>query len=185
MADALQRIVYDVTIDDCTDVAIRFANRTKAFRNQFMSTVALGGALAGLSFTGALLLFGMAATGRGALLLLALGAVTGIVFAFTFLRGYFRKEILKQHRKVVAEQFAGKETLPCETELRSDSVWCRVGDIEMTFPWKICTSIQDNVDDIEINFSQGICVVRNRRFVSPADRQEFLETARRLSAKRD
>jgi hypothetical protein len=36
---------------------------------------------------------------------------------------------------------------------------------------------------VEVNFVQGICVVRNRDFASPADRQVFLDTARRLAGK--
>lgn len=50
------------------------------------------------------------------------------------------------------------------------------------FPWRISTGVLDNAHDIEMNFAPGICVIRNAHFASQADRQAFLETARRLSA---
>jgi hypothetical protein len=34
---------------------------------------------------------------------------------------------------------------------------------------------------VEVNFAAGISVVRNRYFPSPAERQQFLDTARRLA----
>ena len=53
--------------------------------------------------------------------------------------------------------------------------------MEMTFPWGLCTGIQDNPDDIEMNFTPRIWVVRNKHFASLAERKNFLETARRLA----
>ena len=88
----------------------------------------------------------------------------------------------KQHRKVVAEQFGGKPTIPCEMELRSDAILVRQAGMEMTFPWTLCTGVADNAEDVEINFSAGICVVRNRHFSSTSERQSFLDTARRLAS---
>ena len=184
MGDALQRIVYDVTIDDCTDVAIRLASRTKAFRNQFIGTVALGGALAGT------LVHRRPASVRSAVDGPRRPAALGDGSRGRHcLRVHLPSRLLsegdtqtapKGRRRAIRRQ--RNAALRDRTAIRGG--WCRVGDIEMVFPWKICTSIQ-NAGDIEINFLQGIRVVRDRRFVSPADRQEFLETARRLSAQRN
>ena len=53
--------------------------------------------------------------------------------------------------------------------------------MELIFPWTLCTGVTDNPGDVEINFSTGICVVPNRHFSSAAERQAFLDTARRLA----
>ena len=87
----------------------------------------------------------------------------------------------KQQRKIVAEQFGGKATIPCETELRTDAVVSRQAGMELIFPWTLCTGVTDNAADVEIDFSTGICVVRNRHFSSTAERQALLDTARRLA----
>jgi hypothetical protein len=182
MAETLHRIVYHATIDDAVDVALRLAYQTQAFRKQIRTNIIIGGAVAGVVFLWVWVSF-LAGPGPFDLAIAAIGAlVFGVVFALMF-KGFLRKEILKQHRKIVAEQFGGQDTIPTELELRDDAVWVRQGGIELIFPWAICTAVRDNAGDIEINFTQGICVIRNRDFGSPAEREQFLGTARRLAGK--
>ncbi len=119
---------------------------------------------------------------------LVLAAVAGVLFGIVFaaiFRRFFDTEFRKQQRKIITEQFGGKAAIQCELELRPDAVWTRQSGMEMLFPWAICTGVNNNPDDIKMNFTPGICVIRNRHFASAADRQTFLETARQLSAKRD
>lgn len=183
MADALQRIEYETTVDDALDVAWRLSSRTQAFQKQLRQNGVIVGIAAAGGFVAAFVFAG--ATEPSALVVATVGgAAFGVLFGWLYKR-FLVKETRKQHRKIIAEHFGGKSTLPCEVELRQDAVWSRVGAIEMLFPWSISTGVQDNPEDIELNFSQGICVVRNRRFASAAERQAFLEAARRLSAKRD
>jgi hypothetical protein len=181
MAETHHRVGYDTTIDDAVDVGLRLANRSQAFRKQISQNVVIAGVLAGAVFFGGWIYF----SGVSAVDLAVAacgGAAFGAIFSVLFKR-LFMKEMLKQHRKITAEQFGGKPTMPTEVELRSDAVWVRQGGLELTFPWTHCTDIQDNADDVELDFSLGICVVRNRDFPSRADRQAFLETARRLAGK--
>jgi hypothetical protein len=183
MADALQRIVYETTVDDALDVAWRFSSRTQAFQKQLRQNGIIAGVAAAGGFVAAFVFAG--ATDPSDLIVAVAGAVAfGVLFGWLYKR-FLLKETRKQHRKIIAEQFGGKPSLPCEVELRADALWSRVGAIEMLFPWSISTGVQGNAEDIELNFSQGICVVKNRRFASSSDQQAFLETARRLSAKRD
>ena len=182
MAEALQRIEYDATVDDAVDVSLRLASRTQTFRNQIRYSVLAVGALMGVAAMAIAIYAAPPDTSRGYLALLAFAAAFGGVMAVIF-RGFFAKEIRKQQRKMVAEHFGGKAAIRSELELRPDAVWVRQAGMEMVFPWDACTSIVDNPDDIEINFTPGICVVRNRHFASAADRQSFLETSRRLSGK--
>src|SRR5918996_3916151 len=132
MHEALQRIVYDATVDDAVDVSLRLANRTHAFRKQLQTNVLILGIGGGLAFfavwtyiVGASLLH---------LVVAAVGAtVFGIVFAAIY-RRFLEKEIRKQHRKIVAEQFGGKPVSRSEVELRQDGVWVRQAGVEMVFP---------------------------------------------------
>ena len=108
------------------------------------------------------------------------GIVFGIVFAAIY-RRFLDKEIRTQHRKIVAEQLGGKPSVHSEVELRQDGVWVRQAGLEMLFPWSGCTGVLDNRDDIQMDFTLGMCVIRNRHFASAAEREMFLENARRLT----
>ncbi len=180
MAESLHRIAYDGSIDDAVDVAFRFANRTQAFQKQIRQHVIIANAAVLLIFVAIWTYFGDIQT-ISQLLLLGLGAAIAGTIGARFLRSEVIKQIHTQHRKVIAEQFSGKPSMLIEVELRSDAVWVRQAGMEMLFPWSVCTGVHDNPDDVEINFSPGICVVRNRNFASPADRQTFLDTAKRLA----
>ena len=178
MPDALYRLTYDATIEDAVDASWRLANRTRAFRRQLKINVVCAGVGAGIVLFAAW----MYIVGMSPLNIMLGGVVAmlfGMVFAAVFVR-VFEKEIRNQHRKVVAEQFGGKPFLQSELELRPDAVWVRQAGMELLFPWSVCTAIRNNPGDIEMNFTPGICVVHNRHFSSPAERQAFIETALRL-----
>ena len=179
MPDVLYRLTYDTTIPEAVDVALRLANRTDAFRRQFKNSLIYGGVGAGLVFFVAWLYI----VGNSALNLV-FAAVAATLFAIVFtaiFRRFLEKEIRSQQQKLVAEQFGHQNVIRSELELRSDAVWVRQSGVEMLFPWTLCAGVRSNPNDIELHFTPGICVVRNRHFASPAERQTFLETAQRLS----
>jgi hypothetical protein len=179
----LQRIVYDASVDDAVDCAWRLSNRSPAFRKQIRLNVIIASIASAVVVFVFFAFFEANRTGPMLLVILAMSAVCGLICAGLF-RRQFIKDIFKQQRKIVVDQFGGKTAIPSELELRQDAVWVRQAGMEMLFPWNVCTSVVDNPDDIELNFTPGICVVRSRHFASPTERQAFLETARRLSAKR-
>jgi hypothetical protein len=177
----VQRLVYDATVDDALDVAWRLAYRSQAFRKQMHANVVIAGVASGVVFSG-YWLYTSGLSLVNVVFATVAGVLFGIVFAALF-RRFFDKEFRKQHRKMIAEQFGGKPAIQCEIELRPDAVWTRQAGMEMIFPWAGCTGVKNNSEDIELTFSLGICVIRNRYFASPADRDAFLDAARRLSAK--
>jgi hypothetical protein len=182
MPEPHYRLVYDATIDDAVDVGMRLANTSHAYRRQVRQNIIIAGVVGGSAVI-AVGIFYLTEPGPLELIFGAVAAIAfGVAFAFMFKR-FFLKEILKQSRKVITEQFDGKPTVACELELRSDSVWIRQAGMEMVFPWTLCRGIQDNADDIEMKFAAGLCVVRNRHLPSAAERQRFLDTARRLAGK--
>lgn len=179
MPDVLYRLTYDTTIPEAVDVALRLANRTDAFRQQLKNSLFYAAAGAWLVFFIAWLYI----VGNS-LLNLVLAAVAATLFAIVFaavFRRFLENEIRSQQKRLIAEQFGDQKVIRSELELRSDAVWMRQSGMEMIFPWTLCTRVQNNPNDIEMNFTPGICVVRNRHFPSPAERQAFFETAQRLS----
>ena len=50
MAEALQRISYDATIDDAVDAVWRMSNRSPAFRKQIRLSIVYAGIASGLIF---------------------------------------------------------------------------------------------------------------------------------------
>ena len=180
---ASHRVVYEASIDDAVDVAIRLSRKSQALQKQIRAMIVGTGILGAAAFVGAWLFYSTSRT-PVAIAIAAAGAILfGIVFAFMF-RHFLAKETRKQQRKIVAEHFAGKPTVTCEAELRADGVWVRQMGIEITFPWTVCTGVHENADDVQIDFAAGMCVVRNRHFRSAEARQSFLDAARRLSARR-
>jgi hypothetical protein len=179
MPEVLHRLTYDVTIDDAVDVSLRLAHRTHAIRKQLHTYVIIAGIVAAVAGFAAWMYY-VDTSLMHMVFAAVVGVLFGIVFAAIF-RRLLEKEIRKQQRKVVAEQFGGKPSIQSEIELRPDAIWVRQAGMEMLFPWALCTSVDNNPDDIEMNFAPGICVIRHKHFASPADQQAFLETARRLA----
>jgi hypothetical protein len=179
MAEVLHRITYDASLDDAVDVAWRLANRSQAFQKQIRFHTIVGSVACGLIFFVIWAYLGGLRT-QAQLALALVGSVgAGLLFLPIFRRELV-KQVFKQHRKVVSEQYGNKSIIPSELELRTDAVWVRQSGMEMTFPWQICSGVRDNADDIELDFAPGMCVVRNRHFASSAERQEFLAAAKRL-----
>jgi hypothetical protein len=180
-SDSPHRLTYDVTVDDAVDVALRIASRTRAFRRQFQTNVMLAGVGSAVAmFTVWMYLVG------NSLPHVVFGTVAGILFGIVFaavFRSIFDREIRKQHRKIVAEQFGGQTTIRSELELRHDALWVRQAGVEMLFPWAVCTGVRHNPRDVEISFTPGgLCVIPNRHFATGTDKQAFIEAARRLCA---
>jgi len=180
MAEALHRMTYDASVDEVVDASWRLASRTRAFQRQIRNHVIIASAATGVVVFGVWTYFGRGTGGQ-----IAVALIAATVFAVTFAR-FFRGELVKQLKKsqrtIALEQFGGKP-VPCEVELRPDGLWVRQAEMEMIFPWTVCTGIVENTDDIEINFSPGICVLRNRHFALPTERQAFLDTVRRLAGR--
>jgi hypothetical protein len=179
---ASHRLVYEATIDDALDVAIRLSRASEALQKQIRSMIVGTGVLGAAAFAGLWAYYSDSRTPLAISLAAAGSVVFGILFAL-MCHHFMTGDMAKRQRKLVIEQFRGKPAMPCEMELRPEGVWVRQAGIEITFPWTLCTAVHDHPDDVQIDFVGGIAVARNRHFASTDARRSFLDTARRLSAK--
>jgi hypothetical protein len=173
------RVEFDSTLDELVDVNIRLAEHTVAFRRQrIWSQVFMGGALAVAMIVTVFL--------RAPLRLVTGVAVVGAAVAFGvllgFLYGHFYDGYVRRHyRRMLKEMSRGAETIRCEFELRPDVLWCKTTAAEMSFSRSRLTRINDTEDSVELWFDPGLAVVRNRAFLRPDDRREFIDAVTKLS----
>ena len=94
---------------------------------------------------------------------------------------YYDRAVRRQYRRVVAEQFGGASHFQCEIALLDNGVRVVQKGVEMMFPWSNAAGVEDTGDAIELRFTPGLVVARNRAFRDEAARVQFLERARALA----
>jgi hypothetical protein len=182
----VHRIHFDCTLDEVVDANIRVTTRTQSFRAYRTRAVwvaggCLGGALlAAVFFRSMQGAVDLSATIWGILVVLAVTLGTGFGYAYGF---YFNWAIRRQYKRVVSEQLGGVADIPCDIELRQGGVWVLQKGVEMMFPWANSVGIEDTGDAIELRFSPGLVVARNRAFRNATERTRFLDRARTLVMK--
>ena len=119
----------------------------------------------------------------GAMWAVLLGVALVIGAGFGYLYGlYYDRAMRRQYRRLVHEQLGGALQVRCEIELRPEGVWVVQKGLEMTFPWSNAVAIDDTGDAIELRFSPGLVVARNRAFRDTCERTVFFERARALAS---
>src|SRR5436309_1612178 len=163
----VHRIHFDSTLDEVVDANIRLTTRTRSFRAYRARAVwvaggCLGGALLGVVFFRSKQAdVELSTTIWGILIVLAVTLGTG--FGYVYGR-YINWAMRRQYRRVVSEQLGGVADVPCDIELRRGGVWVLQKGVEMTFPWANSVGVEDTGDAIELRFSPGLVVARNRAF---------------------
>jgi len=115
-------------------------------------------------------------------ILIVLAVTLGTGFGYVYGR-YINWAMRRQYRRVVSERLGGVADVPCDIELRRGGVWVLQKGVEMTFPWANSVGVEDTGDAIELRFSPGLVVARNRAFRDATERTRFLERARTLVKK--
>jgi hypothetical protein len=181
----IHRIHFESTLDEIVDANIRLTTSTRSFQLYRDRAVWIAGASLGVALLGVVFLrsqqedveLSIAIWG----LLVVVAVLLGAGFGYAYGR-YIDSAMRRQYRRVVSEQFGGITTVSCDIELRQGGVWVLQKGIEMTFPWSNSVGIEDTADAIELQFSPGLVVARNRAFRDEAERRGFLERARALAA---
>ena len=182
MKEAHVRIEFDATLDEVADVGIRIVRHTGAYQSARRRTQWIFGATLTLLFlvgSGAL---GQADSAGDWAIILGVGIGVGLGAGVLY-GGLHDRWVRNHHRQVVAEMHAGATSVHCEVALRPENLWIKQNDLEQVFPWHRTTMVNDSGDAVELWFAQGLVVLRNRVFASPATRREVLESARALANK--
>lgn len=172
------RLEFDSTLDEIVDANMRQAGRARTYRQErrwgqwlvavcyFFATVVA-------------VLRGIDVSGVAAAITLAFALVSGMLGFVVY--GRFHDWYARRNcSRMVREQYRGLEPVGCAVEVRQDSLWSRVKDIETSFPWSSLTRVNEVSDSIELWFNPGLAVVRNRAFRSQDERRVFLDRTRSL-----
>ena len=183
--DDVHRIHFESTLDEIVEVNLRLTPRTQSFRAYRARAVWVAG---GCLSAGVLAMVFIRA--RQADVDVS-AAIWGVVLAAALARGagfgyvyglYVDWAMRRQYRRVIAEQLGGTTNVRCDIELRREGVWVVQKGLEITLPWSNAAGIEDTGDAIELRFSPGLVVARNRAFRDALDRARFLERARELAS---
>ena len=108
--------------------------------------------------------------------------VGGVVAGY--LHGHFHNwYVRRNYRQMVKEMIGGAASVRCEFEVRPDVFWCNTTAAEISFPWSRLTRVNETNDSVELWFNPGLAVVRNRAFVRPQDRRDFIEAVTKVSGR--
>ncbi len=172
------RFEFDATLDEIVDANMRLAEHAQAYRRERRRAqwlVAVCYAVASV----VAVLRGIDVSGVAAAITLAFGLASGMLGFFVY--GRFHDWYARRNcSRMVRELYRGLEPVGCAFEVRQDSLWSRVKDIETTFPWSSLTRVNEAPDSIELWFNPGLAVVRNRAFRSRDERRVFLDRTRNL-----
>jgi len=186
MSEAIPRIEFDATLDEMVDVGLRLWSRSKTSRAARSRALWFVGGATSLVFLivirtdTASLEFPAAVWILWVVLALALG----VGFAYIH-RAYMDWSARRRTKQFVAEHLGGATQVHCEIELQPKGVKVLQNGLEMVFPWSGAIGIEDNVDDVELQFTSGLVVARNRAFLDAAERVRFIERARTLAGRKD
>lgn len=163
------RVSFKYSQDDLVDATVRFATRSKAIRdirrrNLFWTVVLLVLVVILMLKISIVMAVGAALT---AILMV-------IVYPYMFDRRY--RENL---RKIYKERLGDENEFICEVELLPESMKTSGQDCEATIEWSTVEAIVSTDDSVDIFGRKGGCVVRNRAFVSPEERQTFIDLAQK------
>lgn len=105
---------------------------------------------------------------------LAAGAIAIIISPYT-LRGAQRK----MGREYLREQLGGEGPVPFSCELTEEAVVIDQGQTHVRYRWNAVERIEETEDGVLLRMSQGeLVLVRERAFVTPSQRAEFIRLAR-------
>jgi hypothetical protein len=171
------RVKFDATLNEIVDTNLRIVQPTVAYRHtrrqyQWLFGVCVAGGLAVGALHGdevpsytTLAIVSCAALLAG----LASGTVGGRFYDWYARRHYAR---------VISEMYGPSDVVHVEVELRDDAFWCKSIHSEVSFPWSRLVRIQDSPGSIELWFSPGLAVIRDRAFQTQDERHAFLDAVK-------
>jgi hypothetical protein len=176
------KVTFDYTIDEAVAFQHAFVQSTRegaSWRKREQITFSLAfvvvvGLFAALKVP--------ISSNRSPLLVLAIigaAVVVGVVLAIPF-GHYYDHLVRKRMRRLITEQLGSSGPYTCSIELRPEGAWVAQPGVELTFPWREATRVEDAADGVIVMFKGGRVLARSRAFTSPEHREMFLRKVREL-----
>jgi hypothetical protein len=182
MADPVNKVEFDATIDECVDVQIRVASHGTTLGKRRRRSRVLFGLTIAVLFPASFFFEARHVTMLVVLVVgivgLGLGTLCGHWYGF-----YVDWHIRHNARCMIKEMLPGVSTLRCEIELRPETLWTKSRDTEVSFAWSRLTGVDDADRGIELWFDPGLVLIRSRAFASTDARRRFLERVKELAPK--
>jgi hypothetical protein len=173
MSTNLERFGFDATLDEVIDANMRLVQHTVAYQHQrkgyqwVTGLCAAGGVAVGILRGHQLPSYAMLAIAFCAALVLGVG--------FGTLYGHYHDwHVRRGYRRLVDEMYGGAKIIRCDFELTEDGLCGKSVHSETSFPWSRLTRVADLPGSIELWFSPGLVVIRDRAFQTQEERREFL-----------
>jgi len=173
----VHRVEFDATLDEIVDASVRMVQPTSAYRNARKGYQWLFGACVAGGLTVAVLHRDAVPSYTEIAIVLCVGSLGGILFGM-FGGRFYDSHVRRHHRRVIGEMYGGVDVVHCEFELRDETLWSRSVHGEVSFPWSRLTRVADRPGLIELWFSPGLAVIRDRAFPTQEDRHAFLDAVR-------
>ena len=163
------QVSFTYSQEDLVDATVRFAERSKALRDNrrrqlFWSAVLLASV--------AVLILKVSIMG----MIVAASAVFVVVIINPYLYDRRYRKIL---RNLYKEKLGDENEFVCEVELLPEGMKTSSQNHQCTTEWSTVEAIEPTSDSVDIfGRKGGGCIVRNRAFSSPRERQEFIDLAR-------
>jgi hypothetical protein len=175
MSTNVMRVEFDSTVDEVVDANMRLQHTTtyQEQRKQYQWACGICAA-GGLAVN---LLGRSAVPSYGQVALAALAApIVGFVCGQLY-RRYHDWWARRGYRRVVQE-LCGSDAIHCECELREQGLWTKAMQTETLSPWSRLTRVEDAHESVELWFSPGLVVVRDKAFQTADERRSFLDVVR-------
>ncbi len=167
------RVEFNYTIDDVVDVQLRLLMRSRVATGWRWRNAVLTSVLAGA------FLFAVVPEGiTGRIVMGSIGLMSGAA-VYLALNDFTVKRRL---RKYLEENCGSDKRFTCEVELNDSGIHTKSNGTQIIYSWANVSDIKETGDSVDIYFEKGgLVVIRNRAFVSPGERQRFIELAKQHS----
>jgi len=163
------RVSFKYSQEDLVDATVRFSARSRAIRNirrrNLLWSVVLLAAIA-------ILVFKLSIIG---LVIFLVTALVVVIINPLLYEHFYRNNL----RKIYKEKLGNEDEFTCEVQLLPEGLQTRGQNCHSTTEWNEIEDIVPTGDSVDIfGRKGGGCIVRDRAFGSPHERQQFIDLAR-------
>jgi hypothetical protein len=170
------RVVFDATMDEVVDVNLLLFRTSNAGRRWKRDAIVIAALGSGLGVFGCLALTGQVPHTYAAVAGLIVGGTVGALYGPVYDRG-----VLNRTERLIHER-VGDGPFTCVMEARPEGLRTEMRGVTTTTSWTLLRGVAETPRGIELQFQDGIAVVRDRAFAGVQARSAFLQRIRELQA---